>query len=110
MIEKIVLDYLSANTNISCYTERNGQKGKYIVIEKVGGGETNHIKRASIAVQSLADSMYEAAELNEEIKAIMKGIIELPEVSSCRLDSDYNFTDTAAKKYRYQAVFDLVHY
>jgi len=110
MIEKIVLDYLSANTNIPCYTERNGQKGKYIVIEKVGGGETNHIKRASIAVQSLADSMYEAAELNEDVKAIMKGIIEFPEVSSCRLDSDYNFTDTATKKYRYQAVFDLVHH
>jgi hypothetical protein len=76
----------------------------------VGGGETNHIKRASIAVQSLADSMYEAAELNEAVKELMKGITALKEVSSCRLDSDYNFTDTATKKYRYQAVFDLVHY
>lgn len=110
MIEKIVLDYLSANLNKLCYTERNGQAGEYVVIEKVGGGETNHIKRASIAVQSYADSMFKAAELNEEVKAIMEGIIELPEVSSCRLDSDYNFTDTASKKYRYQAVFDLVHY
>lgn len=110
MIEKIVLDYISANSNFSCYTERNGQKGKYYVIEKVGGGESNHIKRASIAVQSLADTMYEAAELNEAVKEIMRGIVALPEVSSCRLDSDYNFTDTASKKYRYQAVFDLVHY
>ena len=65
------------------------------------------IKRAAPIT---ADSMYAAAKLNEEVKAIMKGIIELPEVSSCRLDSDYNFTDTATKKYRYQAVFDLVHY
>jgi len=110
MIEKIVLDYLTANASVPCYTERNGQKGKYIVIEKVGGGETNHIKRASIAVQSLADSMYEAAELNEAVKGLMKGITALNEVSSCRLDTDYNFTDTASKKYRYQAVFDLVHY
>ena len=110
MIEKIVLDYLSANSNIPCYTERNGQKGKYYVIEKVGGGETNPITRASIASQSLADSMYEAAELNEAVKELMKGITALKEVSSCRLDSDYNFTDTATKKYRYQAVFDLVHY
>lgn len=110
MIEKIVLDYISANSNKSCYTERNGQTGQYYIVEKVGGGETNHIKRASIAVQSLADSMYEAAQLNEEVKAIMENIVELPEVSSCRLDSDYNFTDTTSKKYRYQAVFDLVHY
>ena len=33
-----------------------------------------------------------------------------PEVASCRLNSDYNFTDTTKKQYRYQAVFDIVYY
>ena len=110
MIEKIVLDYLEQNTAVLVSTEKRSQSGKYIVIEKVGGGETNHIKRASIAVQSYADTMYEAAELNETVKALMQGIVALGSVSSCRLDTDYNFTDTISKKYRYQAVFDLVHY
>ena len=110
MIEKIILDYLNSKVVEPVYTERNGQKGKFYIIEKVGGGETNHIKRASVAVQSCADSMYEAALLNEAAKEVMKAIIELPEVSSCKLDSDYNFTDTTTKKYRYQAVFDLIHY
>lgn len=110
MIEKIVLDYLSENLTVQIYAEKRGQNGKYVIIEKVGGGETDHIKRASIAVQSYADSMYDAAELNEEVKRVMKGIIALPEVSSCKLDTDYNYTDTSSKKYRYQAVFDLVHY
>lgn len=110
MIERTVLDYISANLIHPCYTERNGQKGEYYVIEKVGGGESNHIKRASIAVQSYADSMFRAAELNEAVKELMRGIVSLSEVSSCRLDSDYNFTDTATKKYRYQAVFDLIYY
>ena len=40
----------------------------------------------------------------------MDGITEKPEIAACRLNSDYNFTDTAKKKYRYQAVFDLVYY
>ena len=110
MIEKIVLDYLSENLTVQIYAEKRGQSGKYVIIEKVGGGETDHIKRASIAVQSYADSMYDAAELNEEVKRVMKGIIALPSVSSCKLDKDYNYTDTSSKKYRYQAVYDLVHY
>lgn len=110
MIEKTVLDYLTSKMTEPIYTERNGQKGKFYIIEKVGGGETNHIKRASIVVQSLADSMYDAALMNESVKEVMKDIVALPEVSSCKLDSDYNFTDTTTKKYRYQAVFDLIHY
>lgn len=110
MIEKTVLDYLSEKMTVQIYAEKRGQNGKYVIIEKVGGGETDHIKRASIAVQSYADSMFDAAELNEKVKEVMKGIIALPEVSSCKLDTDYNYTDTSTKKYRYQAVFDLVHY
>lgn len=110
MIEKTILDYLSANLTESCYAERNGQKGKFVIIEKVGGGQTNRIKRASIAVQSYADTMYEAAELNEKVKAVMDEAVALPNISSCKLDTDYNFTDTTTKKYRYQAVYDIIHY
>lgn len=110
MIEKTVLDYINEKANNPCYTERNGQKGKFYVIEKVGGGETDHIKNSRIAVQSYADSMYDAASMNETVKGIMLGITELNSVSKCKLNSDYNFTDTSTKKYRYQAVFDLVHY
>lgn len=110
MIEKTILDYLSSELGVPVYTEKKIQSGRYVVIEKVGGGETNHIKRASIAVQSYADTMYEAALLNEQVKETMSGIVALSTVSSCKLDSDYNFTDTVMKNYRYQAVFDLVHY
>ncbi len=111
MLEKIVLDYLNARSELPpTVTERNGQKGECIVIEKVGGSETNHIKRSSLAVQSYADSMFRAAEINELVIAAMKEIIELPKISRCHLDSNYNYTDTQTKKYRYQAVFDLYHY
>lgn len=110
MIEKSVLDYLASNLDVDCYTEKRVQDGKFVVIEKVSGGESNHIKRASIAIQSYADTMFDAAQLNEEVKAVMKGIVALAVISSCKLDKDYNFTDTSTKKYRYQAVFDLVHY
>lgn len=31
-------------------------------------------------------------------------------ISKCTLNSDYNYTDTARKKYRYQAVYDIVYF
>lgn len=110
MIEKTIIDYLTQRLSVPVNVEKLYTNGKFVVLEKVGGGETNHIKRSSVALQSYGDTMLEAAELNDEIKELMKSIIELPAVSSCRLDKDYNFTDTTTKQYRYQAVFDLVHY
>lgn len=110
MIEKIVLDYLKSKS-INAYMERNnGIKGDFVLIEKTGGGEENHIKNSTLAIQSFSDSLYNAALLNEKIKELMKQIIELDEVSKCSLNSDYNYTIPNTKEYRYQAIFDLVHY
>ena len=86
------------------------QPEKYILVEKIGGGRENHVKSAMIAIQSFADSLYEAAELNETVKTAMYGITSLGTVSKCELNSHYNYTDTTKKKYRYQAVFDLVYF
>ena len=54
--------------------------------------------------------MYEAAVLNEAVKETVEGMIELDEISKIKLNSDYNYTDTTTKEYRYQAVFDMNHY
>ena len=54
--------------------------------------------------------MYEAAMLNEKVKKVIGDITDLNDISSVKLNSDYNYTDTARKKYRYQAVFDFVYF
>ena len=78
-------------------------------ISKTVGSRLNFIDSATVAVQSYAPTLYEAAALNDIVKRAMFDIIALPSVSACRLNSDYNFTDTSTKKYRYQAVFDLTY-
>lgn len=111
MIEKIVQKYLNEKMSVPTYLEKPDlELAEYILIEKVGGSEENHIKSASIALQSHADSLFRASELNEEVKAAMKEIITLDEVTKVKLARDYNFTDTTKKKYRYQAIYELVHY
>ncbi|RGG57694.1 hypothetical protein DW762_02305 [Ruminococcus sp. AM29-19LB] len=111
MIEQIVRDYLEEQLGIPVRMEEEaGLPEEYIVVEKTGSGQTNHIKRATLAVQSYSSSLYQAASLNERVKEAMEKIIEMDDISKCELNSDYNYTDTARKKYRYQAVFDIVHF
>ena len=111
MIEKTILDYLNRELTPPVYMERpESPPGKYVLVEKTGSGKRNHIYDATLAIQSYAPSMHEAAELNELVKAAMEGAVELNTICRVGLNSDYNFTDTAMKGYRYQAVFDITHY
>lgn len=110
MIEKIVKDYLKEALNVGTYLEVPQNESTFLVVEKTGSSKDNHIFTATIAVQSCAPSLYEAAQLNESVKSAMEDIIELKEICNCDLNSDYNYTDTEMKVYRYQAVFDLTHY
>lgn len=111
MIEKIVLDYLAARLEVPVAMEAPENRVKeYVVIEKTGSGVDNHIHSAAFAIQSVSDTLFHAAQLNERVKDAMEHMAEVPEICRVDLNSDYNYTDTATKEYRYQAVFDIVHY
>lgn len=109
-VEEALLGHLSARLRVPVYMEEPGEGESYVVLERTGGGGSNHISRATFAVQSYAGSLYGAAKLNEEVKRAMDSAVELDMVSASRLNSDYNSTDPAKKKYRYQAVYDLTYY
>lgn len=112
MIEKTVLDYLSAAfSHVSVSMEKPSPLlPTYIVIEKTGSGRENRLRSATLAIQSVAPTLFEAASLSDDVIALMD---ELPRVSSnvfrVDCDSDYNFTDTETKEPRYQAVFNIYY-
>ncbi|MBS4750970.1 hypothetical protein KG091_07750 [Carnobacteriaceae bacterium zg-ZUI78] len=111
MIELIVKEYLSLRLDVPSFFEREPHMpDKCIIIEKTSGSYKNKLKSATIAIQSYANTLYEAALLNENVKDVMDKIIELDTISGVHLNSDYNFTDTEMKLYRYQAVFDIFYY
>lgn len=110
MIEATIRDYLEKTLNVPTYLEHEANMPEeYIMIERTGGGMTNHLKNATIAIQSISTSMYKSAMLNESVKNAMELSVG-NNISSCKLNSDYNFTDTETNQYRYQAVFYLTHY
>lgn len=111
MIEKIILDYLNQTLPAPAYSEEPEERpARYVLIEKTGSGRENHINSATIVIQSYAESLFFAAELNENVLSAMKKAAELNEICRIEKNSDYNYTDTETKRYRYQAVFDIVYY
>lgn len=111
MIEKIVLKYLLERMQVPVYMEEPEKAPEsYIIIEKTGGGKSGQLQKATLAIQSYGKSMEHAAQLNEDLKKVMGEIENQNPVSRAQLNSDYNFTDTKSKRYRYQAVYDFIYY
>lgn len=111
MIEETVLEFLQEKLgDIPVRLEKEDFfPERYVIIEKTGSGEENRIFSATFAVQAYAGSLYEAAALNSLIIGYMEALPDERDVFACELNSDYNFTDTTTREYRYQAVFDIVY-
>lgn len=111
MIEKIILDHLSKSLDVPVYMEAPTKvTDSYVLIEKTGSSEKNYIKAATLAIQSIAPTLYKAAQLNELVKAAMNSSVNLADITKAKCNSDYNFSDTSTKTYRYQAVYDVTYY
>ena len=111
MIEKVILDYLKAELAVPVYLEEPAvAPNSYVLFEKTGSGRTNRLQSSTFAFKSYAGSLYDSATLNELVKDAVDSLINLDEIGKVKLNSDYNFTDTTTKRYRYQAVFDISHY
>lgn len=115
MIEKTILDYLNALPDAPAPALAEIPPGGITppawIIQRTGGGTIEgHVGTAMVAIQSYGATLYDAAALNEALKAAMAAMPALDEIASVRLNSDYNYTDTTKREYRYQAVFDIIHY
>lgn len=111
MIEKVILDYLNEMLEVPVLMEEPEQpEPSFVLLEKTGSSRKDCVNLATVALQSYAPTLYEAACLNESVKAAMYDIVNLNEICACELNSDYNFTDPETHRYRYQAVFEVTHY
>jgi hypothetical protein len=114
LIETTIISYLNSYAGITCPaygdTPKKDLPESYILVQKSGSSCRDHVHSAMIVIQSIsASSKASAAALNEIVVGAMAGLITLDDVFSCRLNSDYDFTDVATKRYRYQAVFNVTY-
>lgn len=111
MIETVILDYLTAALAPSPVFPETPEDvpGTYVLIQKTGSARADHITRSTFALQSIAPTLLEAAELNERVKAAADAMGPGDGVFAAKLSSDYEFTNLRTKQYRYQAVYDFYH-
>lgn len=111
MIELLVLNYLKGE-GFQAFMEmpKNTPSFPFVLIEKTGSSKYNRIETSTLVIQSYGQTLYDAALLNEQIKNAMEDAVTVDEITQVSLNSDYNFTDTKTKRYRYQSVFDITHY
>ena len=111
MIDIIVYEYMKEAMDVPVYMEMPETLPKeFVLLDKTGSNRKNYIESATFAVQSYAGSMYKAALLNDEVKQAMDSMIELAEIGSSKLQTDYRFTDLQRKLPRYQAIYEVTHY
>lgn len=110
-ILEAVYRYLKDELSVSVYTQiPAAMPTRFVLIDKTGGGETNHIRRATVPIQSYAPTLAEAEALSEVVIEAMRDFVTVDMIISCKLNSDYNYTDPTTKQPRWQAVFDVKHY
>lgn len=110
MVEIKLLECLRAALDTPVYLEKPQRDipQSYVLIEKTGSSVRDLVVNTTFAVQSYGPSLYEAASLNEKVKQAMLEVNAHNEFSKVALNSDYNYTNTVTKEYRYQAVFDVI--
>ena len=83
---------------------------RYYLIQQTGGGARGRLFTATVAVQSYAESRYEAGRMNDDLIGLMEGLAALPEIAGCHLNAAYPFPDPEEQRHRFQAVFDITYY
>ena len=111
MIEQIIQNYLSDCLSVPVRVwVPDHAPGRFCVVEKTASDHSNGLFGAMVAVQSYGETKLAAAQLNHAVVRAMLDAAGLPQISSCELNTDYDFPDTVHQRPRYQAVFDIVYY
>ena len=111
MIEIIINKYLGDALQLPVYGEYpENPPERFVILKRTGEGREDHLESALIIAHSYAESLYEAASLNEQTKSALDGLDQLDEISSVQLAADYPAYDTDNKRHCFQAVYEIHHY
>ncbi len=111
-IEEYLLNKFIAEFDYPTFLEYpDGLTAPFIVIDVTGVKPLGpSVYQAVVAFQSYAQSKYETSELNRAVIETAKELIKNDEIGAADLDTYTPYPDVLRKKYRYQAVFNIVYY
>lgn len=115
MIETILCEYLGSALTYPVFFEKpkDNIPAEYVLVEKTGGGTSEHVGEATVAIQTIGVSLLRAAEMAYEVEEAMHDAVSRHEITSVETNSIYNHTHDmvgTTKEYQYQGVYSVVFY
>ena len=112
IIESLIINHLNTGlVGVEAHSLiPNHRPDSFVVVERTGGNIENHIKYGMFVTDCYGKTPLDAAELCETVISLMESLVEHDEVSSVRLNSHYNDTDTALHEFKYGALFEITYY
>lgn len=114
-LEERIISFLNSSEDVEypAYGDtpyKENLPAHHYMVQRTGSTTRDHLTTAQIAIQSVTiASKAMAAEMNEALVEAMQSLVTLSNISACKLNSDYDYTDTTTKHFRYQAVFDITY-
>ena len=112
MIEEKILKLVAEALQVPVHMEIPADRpSSFVVLKRSGEGRKNLVEDSMLIADSYAESLYEAAKLNKQVKSVLDDLVDtLDDICSVQLSADYPVTDTGSKQHRYQAVYKISHY
>lgn len=116
MIDVTIRNYLlaglqQAGLNVPVLFEKPKNKTiPYIVLHEIDSGVVNHIPAITFAVTIIADSMYNAKVLSNQVKSLLLNAISLPTVSKASLGGSNSRAVASESVYEYELIFNFYHF
>lgn len=112
MIETTLRTYLlNQLDDIPVYLEKPATKpDTYVLLNRIDGGMIDQISAATFSVVCIAPSMYEAAALAKEVKALLFSSVSEESISSAKLGGETGSADSKERGYQYELIFNFYYY
>ena len=111
MIEVALRKYLEENLSVPVVMEHPKKPAsKFVLLQLADGGQINYVDAATFFVTVYADSLYEAAEIKEQVKDLLFDAVQLPGISKSSIGQEQAGTDSANHVYQYNLTFNFYYY
>lgn len=110
MVEKDIRDGLVDRLDVPVYTELpDTLPASYVHLVRSGHYIENYVHHATITMWSVAESLYEAAVLDETVQEAMEDMYSSDVVSGLSLENNYNDTDSVTREYKYRSEYLITY-
>ena len=103
-VEQAIIQKL-ADAGYEAYASApNPLTARFVTVERTGGGSTDKIDQAALAVQCWAESRKEAADMADAVRCDLEAMTGTGGLGAVTIQSIYNWPDPLSRKARYQLV------